>query len=342
MNVRDYYNSFKQTDFVDAIVDTPLQYGYINSLNLFNTKGTNQTAIVFDKDTSTTTLLPQVARGSKVSTTGKEHKVESFALRTAYFKHVDRLTVEDIQGWRKTGTDESETLANATAEKMTDMRRALDQTEEYIKLQALKGVFKTPDGTVMADMFSEFGISQTSVDLALGTSTTDVDAKFRQIKSLVSKNVLNGGAIGGVEFVVDPLTFDKMISHPNLKTAYQYYLNSGRQALRDDLSNYMAYGIQDVFEHRGVRFIAYNPSFDTVGGTQQVLGAGKGIAIPRNTDGLYRGYFGPANKLSLANQGGNEMFAFEYRAADDTQHRMEVESSPLYFATKPATIIHLT
>jgi hypothetical protein len=343
MNVRDYYNNFKQTDFVDAIVETPLQYGYINSLNLFNTKGTNQTAVVFDKDTSTTTLLPQVVRGSKASTTGKEHKVESFALRTAYFKHVDRLTVEDIQGWRKTGTDESETLANATAEKMTDMRRALDQTEEYMKLQALKGVFKTPDGTVMADMFAEFGISQTSVDLLLGTSTTDIDKKFREIKSLVSKNVLNGGAIGGLEFVVDPLIFDKLISHPNMKTAYQFYLNSGQQALRDDLSKYMAYGIQDVFTHRGVRIVSYDATFNLpTGTTEKAFADNTGIAFASGVRDLFRGYYAPSNKLSAANTNGQQVYMNTKVDEDDEFVEFTLETAPLFFATKPASLIALT
>jgi len=343
MNVRDYYNSFKQTDFVDGIIETPLQYGYINSLNLFNTKGTNQTAIVFDKDVSTTTLLPQVARGDKSSTQGKERAVDSFALRTAYFKHADRLTVEDIQGWRKTGTAETETLANATAEKLTDMRRVFDQNEEYMKLQALKGVFKTADGTTMADMFSEFGISQTSVALGLGTSTTDVDAKFREIKSLVAKNVKNGGAIGGVEFIVDPLTFDKLISHPNMKTAYQYYMNSGRQALRDDLSNYMQWGIMDVFEHRGVRIVSYDATFNLPSGsTEKAFADNTGLAFASGVRDLFRGYYAPSNKLSAANTNGQPVYMNTKVDEDDEYVEFTLETAPLFFCTKPASLIALT
>ena len=343
MNIRDYYNSFKQTDFVDGITQTPLQYGYINSLNLFNSKGTNQTAIVFDKDYSTTTLMPQVVRGTKSSTQGKERNVDTFALRTAYFKHSDRLTVEDIQGWRKTGSAESETLANATAEKLQDMRLAYDQTAEYMKLQALKGVFKTPDGTVMADMFSEFGITQTSIDLALGTAATDVDSKFRQIKSAVAKNVLNGGAIGGVEFIVDPLTFDKLISHPNMKTAYQYYMNSGRQALRDDLSQYTKYGIQDVFEHRGVRIVSYDATFNLpTGSTEKAFADNTGIAFASGVRDLFRGYFAPSNKLSAANQNGQEIYMNTKVDEDDEYVEFTLESAPLYFCTRPASLIALT
>ncbi len=341
--IRDYYNDFKNSDFVDAIVTTPLQYGYINSQNYFDVKSTNQTAIIFDRDMSTTTLLPQVNRGSKASTQGKEHTADTFALRLAYFKHEDRLTGDDIQSWRQVGSTDSETYARATAEKMTDMRLAWDQTQEYMKLQALKGIFKTPDGTVMANMFTEFDITQTSIAFALGTSTTDIDAKIRTLKSTVAKNVLNGGAIGGVEVLVDPVFFDKLISHANMKTAYQYYQNSGKQALRDDLTNYMKWGIMDSFEHRGVTFLSYDATFNLPDGTtEDAFSASTGIAYAKGVRGLYRGYNGPSSKLSAANQPGQEVFMNTYLDPRDEYVEFELEAAPLYFCTKPASVVALT
>lgn len=343
MNIRDYFNGFKNADFVDAIVSTPLQYGYINSQNYFNTRGTPQTAIIFDRDYSTTTLLPQVNRGDKAATQGKERNADTFALKLAYFKHDDRLTGEDIQGWRQVGATESETYARATAEKITDMRRAWDQTQEYMKLQALKGIFKTPDGTVMANMFTEFGISQTSIDFVLGTSTTDVDAKIALLKRTVAKNVLNGGAIGGVEVLVSPTFFDKLITHPQIKNAYQYYMNSGKQVLRDDMSNYMQWGIMDTFTHRGVTFISYDATFNLPGGTTEEAFTGStGTSYATGVRDLFRGYNGPSNKLSKANQPGQEVFMETYVDPRDEFVEFELEAAPLYFATKPASLVAVT
>lgn len=343
MNIRDYYNSFKNQDFVDAIVETPLQYGFINSLNLFNTRGTNQRAIIFDKEYSTTTLLPQVARGGKASTSGKERVGETFSLGLGYFKHKEVLTADDIQGWRQVGSTDDETLARATAEKITDMRRAWDQTQEYMKLQALKGVCKSPDGAVLADMYAEFGISQTSVALALGTPTTDVDAKLNSIKSTIAKSVKNGGAIGGVTLLVDPQTFDKFISHPNMKAAYQYYNNSGRQMLRDDLSNYMRWGIMNMFHHKGVDIISYDATFNLPDGTtEEAFAANTGIAFAMGVNDLFRGYFGPSAKLSQANQVGQELFTYVWPDDRDEYVEFEMESSPLYFCTRPASVLALT
>lgn len=343
MDIRSYFNSFKNSDFVEGISEAPLQYGYINSLNLFDVKSTNQTAIVFDKDYAATTLLPQVNRGDKASTQGKERNAETFALKLAYFKHSDRLTGDDIQGWRTPGTTDNETIAKATAEKMLDMRRAWDQTQEYMKLQAIKGIFKTPDGAVVANMFTEFGVTQQTEDFLLGTSTTNVDQKIREMKTKMAKAMINGGSMNGIEVMVDPEFFDKLISHPNIKNAYQYYMNSGKQVLRDDMSRYMSYGIQDVFEHRGVRFISYDATFNLPGGTSEVAFApSTGLALPTGVRGLFRGYNGPSNKLSSANQPGQELFVNTYLDPKDEYFEMEMEAAPLYFSTAPRTSIAIS
>ena len=343
MNIRDYFNSFKNADFVDGITQTPLQYGYVNSLDLFNTKSTSQTAIIFDKDYTTTTLLPQVVRGTNASTQGKERQADTFALKLAYFKHADRLTNEDIQGWRVPGSTDDETLGRATAEKMTDMRMAVDQTNEYMKLQALKGIFKTPDGQTVANMFSEFGISQNTIDFALGTSTTNVDQKLRQLKSGIAKNVQNGGAISGVNVLVDPVFFDKLISHNNIKDAYRYYLNSGAQLLRDDLSEYMKWGIMDTFSFRGVNFISYDATFTLPDGTSEVAFADStGTAFPTGVKDLFRGYNGPSAKISEANQPGQELFVRTYVDPRDEFVDFELEMAPLYFSTRPAALWAVT
>lgn len=343
MNIRDYFNSFKNADFVDGITQTPLQYGYINSQNLFNTKSTSQTAIIFDKDYSSTTLLPQVVRGTNASTQGKERNADTFALKLAYFKHSDRLTGEDIQGWRVPGTTDDETLARATAEKMVDMRLAWDQTQEYMKLQALKGIFKTPDGVVMANMFTEFGLTQSNyaVDFVLGTSTTNVDQKIRQLKSGIAKNVQNGGAIGGVKVLVDPVFYDKLISHNSMKSAYAFYMNTGagNQALRDDNTEYMKWGIMDHFSHRGITFLSYDATFNLPDGTTEVAFADStGIAYADGVRDLFRGYTGPSAKLSEANQPGQELFVRNYVDERDEYVDFELEAAPLYFCTRPASI----
>jgi len=305
-------------------------------------KSTGQTAIIFDVNKHNITLLPQVNRGDHSATQGKERDVQTFALKLAYFKHQDKLMTEDIQGWRQPGEEIQETLARATAEKLQDMRMAADQTSEYMKLQAFKGVFKTPEGTTVADMFTEFGVTQKQIDFVLGTTTTDVDAKIAELKRYIAANVKQGGAISGVEVLVDPIFFDKLISHPQIRDAWKFYQNSGTQRLRDDLADYMKWGVTDVFEHRGVRFLTYDAVFNLPNGTtEQAVADDTGHAYGLGVRDLFRGYNGPSNKLSQANQPGREMFVRQYVDPRDEFVDFELEMAPLYFCTKPASLVEV-
>lgn len=341
--IRSYFDSFKTTEMTDAINELENQYGYINSRNYFNMKSTGQTAIIFDVNKHDITLLPQVNRGDHSATQGKEREVDTFALKLAYFKHQDRLMTEDIQGWRQPGQEIQETLARATAEKLQDMRMAADQSTEYMKLQAFKGVFKTPDGKVVADMFTQFGVTQKEIDFALATSSTKVDDKIAELKRYIAKNVKQGGAISGVEVLVDPIFFDKLVSHPEIRDAWKFYQNSGTQRLRDDLANYMQWGVMDVFEHRGVRFMSYDATFNLPNGTaEQAIADNNGHAYGLGVRDLFRGYSGPSNKLSQANQPGREMFVRQYVDDRDEYVDFELEMAPLYFCTKPASLVKLT
>jgi hypothetical protein len=221
----------------------------------------------------------------------------------------------------------------------------MDQTHEYLMIQALKGETKDPSGTTIANMYTEFSLNKAAdftVDFLLATATTDLDLKFNDVKRRISSGLKAGSRIQGIDMLVSPAWFDKLITHPKFREVYQSYVNSGVQRLRDDLSEYMQWGVLDFVEHRGVRIMAYDATFGLPDGTtEDAFTTDTGIAIPRGARDVFRGYFGPSNKLSMANEGGREMFAYEYRDQEDENHTMQVESAPLFFATKPAAIIHL-
>lgn len=336
--IRDYADSFKTTDFTAAINEEENQFGLFNGLGLFDTVGTTEKAIVFDKNTSNITLLPQVNRGSHSQTTGHERKVETFSLPLAYFKHIDTLTAEDILGWRAPGTTDKETVARAAAEKTTDIRYLADQMKEYLKCQAIKGIFKTPDQVTVANMFTEFGVSQQTVGLGLDVGSTDVNAKISELKRKV-KAGLKTSSMTGVDVYLDELTFDKLVSHASIKA---YYDMSGANSsmFREETAQYTQWGVMDMFEHKGVRFIQYNPTFALPGGTtEDFLADNTGIALPRGARGLFRGYNGPSNKLSQVGAAGQELYLRTYIDPRDDYVEFELEMAPLYFCTQPASLI---
>lgn len=339
---RSYGNGSQLVDWTDEILNVDNQAGLIGGMNLFRTQGISQTAVVFDKSMNDTTLLPQVSRRGRESTKGNDRKVETFSLPLAYFKHSDYITPEDIQGWRMPGTaDGEEALARVRVQKLTDMRAQVEQSLEYMKLQAIKGISTTPDGTVLANMFAEFGIAQTTIDFDLGTATTDVNAKISLLKRTLQTNLKTGGVIRGINVVVDGSFFDKLINHSQVRQAYLYYA-SQRDVNRESTNQFMAWGSVDQFTYKGVTFMTYDHVFKLPDDTTEAAVATDTGHVIANVNDLFRGYYGPSNKLNGANSVGREMFAYEFTDPKDEFHEMQVETSPLFFATQPQTLIKLT
>lgn len=338
---RSFNDGNKVTEWTQEVNEIPNQYGFMRSQGYFRTQGTSQTAIVFDKNTTTITLLPQVSRRERNTTVGSDRKVETFSLPLAYFKHSEHITPEDIQGWRMPGTpDMAEALANVRVQKFADGRMAVDQTLEYMQIQAAKGISTTPDGAVLANMFTEFGISQEVQDFDLDNTSAVVNDKIAKLKRYISANAQSGGIIRGIDVYCGVNFFDVLVNHPSIKEAYLNW--SSNAQYRQDQSMYMNWGVVDVFEHKGVRFMTYPAEFNLPNGTTaKVVGDDEAFVVPR-MDGLFRGYYGPANKLSLANQPGREIFAFEYTDQKDEFHDIEFETAPLYFCTKPKVLVKLT
>lgn len=357
---RQLANGNKLTDWTEEVNEIDNQYGAINAANLFSGQGVSQESIVFDKEITTTTLIPRTDRRGGKQSAGKDRKIQTFSLALPYFNHVDYVTPQDIQGHRMPGTpDAAETLGNVIATKLEDMRMSVDQTKEFMKMQALKGISIDPDGGVLANMFNEFGVTQTTIDFDLGTDTTDIDLKIAELKRTVAKNAKSGGRVGRIEVMVSPEFFDALVNHPKIREAYLYYqvANNRSDAVRADLARFETWGVVDTFEHKGVLFWSYDAEFNlddgdqtetTIRGVGQVGGIGDdgnvkvGYTIVNGMRGLYRGYFGPSNNLSGANSVGQEVFAYQYRDPKDKYHEMELEMSPLYIMMKPQLSVKLT
>lgn len=336
MPITRHPNDFNHTiEWTAAINEVPNQSSFIKNMGLFTEEYTDQEAILFDKIDAEVTLLPDANRREGRPSYGKDRKVSTYALPLAYFHHADRVTKQDYMSKRRAGTaNDQDTAANVIYEKLVDLRRAVDQTHEYMMLQAIKGITVTPEGTVLANMFDEFGVTQPEIDFELGTATTNVDGKIAQLKDAVVRNLKTGGVIRGpLNVMVDRSFFDKLISHPNVQEVYMNSTSNVRY--QEDLSTYYTWGISDVFVHRGVRFLVYGHVFNLPDGTtQEAIEEDTGYVIPDVAGGsVFRAYYGPSQRMDV--DGGAEMFAWEYRDPKQRYHEMEVETAPLFIGTKP-------
>lgn len=326
------------TEWTEAINNIDTQYQIFDN-SLFNIQSTGQHSVMFDVTDRDTVLLPSQDRKDKRDSVGKEKTVRTYALPLSYFKHSEYITIEDVQSVRRKNTpDDVETIDIVRAERLGRMRRQVDQTWEYMKLQAAKGVCKSPNGVVYADMFAEFGLTQDTLNFELGTAATDVAGKIRQLRRQVRDNLSNGGFMNGMTVYVDPEFYDKLVSHDSIKDAYRYFRATdqarGAQPLRDNLNEQFTFG--------GVTFVVLDGSFSLPdGSTEQLIEDNTGHVIP-NVQDLFRGWVGPSNKLPLANAGGQDMYAWEFNDPKQEFIEMQVETAPLFICTRPKALVKLT
>lgn len=373
---RQLSNGQKLTDWTSEVNDIANQYGLLNGSGLFGGSGTSQLSVVFDKTTNEIRLLDQRTRAGQGPSRNNDRRVETFSLALPYFLHADYVTPQDIQGHRMPGTpDSAESLAHVIATKLEDMRYAVDQTREYMKIQAIKGLTLDGGGTAIADMFDLFDLTAASadyeIDFALGTTAGyTIDLAIANLKRTVSKNAKTGGRMGKIEVMVTPEFFDALVTNPQIREAYLHYQvrNNRSDAVRGDMARFEDWGVVDTFEHKGVLFYSYDAEFNRDNGdgsTSIVRGLGalnseeansrdsiwssdpgsdelrrqQGYAVIRGSRDMYKGVWGPSNTLSGANSVGAEMTLLQYTDPKDKFHEMELEMSNLYYMTRPQSSI---
>jgi len=218
---------------------------------------------------------------------------------------IEQATIQlpgDIQGVPALGAgDTAGPLVGIMTRKLTLMRNKHAQTREYMEVNALRGIAKDGAGVTLYNYFTEFGITQTSIDFLLGTTGTKVQQKVRTVIRDLETN-LKGEAMTSVHALVSPEFFDKLIGHSATKTAYQYYSATGAQPLRED--------VRRNFPFAGILFEEYPAVFTLSGGTvERAIPAGEGIAFPMGTMDTVTTYGAPANMIETANTIGLPLYA---------------------------------
>lgn len=367
---RQLANGNKLTDWTSEVNDIANQYGLLNASGLFTGQGTSQLSVIFDKTTNQIRLLEQRTRAGQGPSRGNDRKVETFSIALPYFNHADYITPQDIQSLRAAGTpDQGRTLSTVIATKLTDMRLSADQTREFMKIQAVKGVTLDGGGTIIADMFSLFGHTAIGAhadfeqEFALSGTGYEVDQAISDLKRKISKNALMGGRMGKIEVMVTPEFFDALVSNARIREAYLHYeVKSNRSdVVRANMARFEDWGVVDTFEHKGILFYSYDAEFiqdNSDGTTSTVKGIGELSGTGRDNNGLaasnvaqqgytvingarevYKGVFGPSNTLSGANSVGSEMIVTQHTDPKDKFHELEMEMANLYYMTRPQLAI---
>jgi Phage major capsid protein E len=329
--VRSLEKPFELVDYTEELNLIPNTWGLINELGVFRSESVAQHSITIESKAGTLGVITDQVRGAR----NLVNKDEVSALRSFAIPHFpldDYISPQDLQGKRAYGTsDTAETEAAVIARKLARIRMNHAVTMETARAFAItNGAVYAPNGTVVGNYYTDFGVTRKEVDFVLGTTATDVIAKAEEVIAHIQDNILSGESVTSVVALCSPVFFGKLIAQAGIKEAYKFY-TSTQEPLRKRLGS----GLFRRFEHGGVEFVEYRGTYN---GTA-LIPTGDAYFLPRGTADMFISYFSPANKFSHVNTLGEEAYAFTYRDSKDEKIEMQTEHNALHLIRRPAAVV---
>lgn len=322
-------DAFNMVALTAAINKVPNNYGRLEQLNLMPAEGVRTRTILIEEMSGVLNLLPTMPVGApgSLGTQGKR-KVRSFVI--PHIPHDDVVLPEEVQGLRAFGSENDlEALSNLIAKKLQNMRNKHAITLEHLRMGALKGVILDADASTIYDLYSEFGITQKTVNFALTTNTTEVIGKVLEVKRHIEDN-LRGEFMTGIMCLCSQGFFDALTTHPKVKEAYQRWQN-GQILFSDNRTNFSFGGV--VFEeYRG-------QATDGAGNVRKFIADDEAHFFPLGTASTFRTYFAPADFNETANTLGLPLYAKQAPRKFERGTDIHTQSNPLPICLRPEVLV---
>ena len=330
-SVRSFQSEFEIVDYTEELVMIPNQWGLVNSLGLFENVPVAQHSITVESTEGTLALITDKVRGERNNVNQSDTRsLRSFPI--PHFPLDDYISPNDVQGKRAYGSaDAAETEAAVVQRKMERIRRNWAATVEAARCQAITaGTVYAPNGTVVTNYYTDFGITQKVVDFDFAVAT-DIIPKGEEVIAHIQDNILSGENIDRIIGLCSPTFFAALIAHASIKDAYKYYTS-----VSEPLRNRVSVGLGNrTFEFGGITYIEYRGAFN---GTA-LIPAGEAYFIPTGTTDTFMTYFSPANKFEYVNTLGEEQYMWTYRGAKDDKIEVNTESNFMNLIRRPACVV---
>jgi hypothetical protein len=281
-------------------------------------------------------LVDRIRGNKPTANSDGTRKVHSFVI--PHFPDTDFISPKDLQS--RSAYDNFDAVAQldkVRMDKISRMRMKHDWTLNKARAQALLlGTAYAPNGTITQNWNTEFGVTRTDVDFALGTPTTNIQAKCELIIQGTHDGMGGNGTFNDIVVFCDTLFFNRLISHAKVEAiwVHQQTILQGQDPIRSRLSTggtVMQNGRQITIG--ALTFREVRDSYNGVG----IMTASEGVSVPIGSN-FFRTYFAPAEKFGLVNTLGEKMYAFE-KQVDDEKITIDTESNHISALLRPQAVL---
>lgn len=321
-------NSFKVASLTAAINKLPNAYGSSRAL-FANIKRERVRTIIVEERNGILTLIQSQDLGGPGNQAKKgKRKTRSFVI--PHFPLDDVLLPSDYDGIRGFGTTALMARAELVTARLETLKASHDITHEYLRMGAKKGLILDADGTVLYDLYQEFGITKQVVYFDLANANADVPTTCRQLKRLIEEN-LRGEVMREVVVDVSPEFMDALIKHKSVKEIFAATVKAA-EVTGGDPRERLVIGSVVFREHNGKHY-------PLEGDPTRFVEEGKGHAYPEGTMSSFFTAVAPADFNETANTMGLEYYAKMAPRKFDRGYDIHTQSNILPMCARPGILI---
>lgn len=327
------FDAFTVTEIQEAINLIPNNYGRLGQLGLFPVRGSVSHDVAIEERNGVLALLPTDRTGGyaeQTVTKMPKRRVRSF--RVPKIVHDDMVSPEDVHGLRRFGDNNVEVFADYLNEKLAVMRSKHDITLEWLRVGALRGVILDADGSVIYDLFDEFGVDKKTAVMGLNVANTKVLTKVLDLKRYVEQNMA-GEVFNRIHVLASPEFFDAFTTHASVERAFEGYMAAQQRLATDQRTS---------FEFGGITVEEYNGrAVDPSGTVRRFIEPGHAQAFPVGTVQTFRTYAAPADFNETVGRPGDLYYAKTAPAKFDRGIDIHTQANPLPLCLRPGVLVDL-
>ena len=296
-------NGFSPATLTEKVNKMPVQYGMIRNSGIFKVKPVYTKDIVCTYVNGKITLLRTKDPKSKPNQLDRTKAIRK-NFQTVHIPYQETIFSDDLAEKLKLSDNSMRTLMEEMQEVLDMMKVDHAITEEHMLVGALQGVIYDADGTtVIANLFDEFSVTKKAVNFVLGTATTEVSEKCKEVVRHVKKYI-GGDTMTGVECICDSVFFDNLTSHATVKDIWKEHQQSVNKAMSGEDPT-------QSFSFSGITFKEYGAeaSHPDTGAALPFIATGKAHFYPVGTSKTAELYYSPARNFSAIGQPGQPMYA---------------------------------
>lgn len=333
----DVFNSdaFSMTSLSSAIMTAPYKPRLLGNLGLFTEVPIRTPTAFVEKKGNKLAILHTANRGT-VKNPRSTIMRDAYPFTVPHIPQYQTILADDIFGVRAFGSEtELQAMGSYVNDQLIGMRDNHEVTWEYHRVGALKGeILDGDNSTVIYNLFTEFGLSQTTVAW-YSTDTTFADTCTEIIRTIADK--LGNDNFGQITALCGNDYFDAIVGHDSMADAYDRW-RDGEFRRVSHLGPEWYSVAANGFMYQNILFINYRGKIDDV----TFIPDDEAYYFPIGVPQLFQEIVAPANFMETVNTRGQRLYVKQKRMDYDMGVELHSQSNYLAMCTRPDVVIKST